>query len=208
MKSEMQAAILHDFGVTVEDRLEAARSEMHRLDGAKQALAQAARKVEEHLVHVTKDIDEGKIDLQQAEREKRRILECSGILRNLAIGAEVGHHVSRGKMEALQGLVATLAQSVAMAHERAKILSAAELVTSEVSNAQVREPSSMPAPSSAPMQRVVGSHPGPTLKQVRMSTVAIADAGTTVVESKKTTGSSGVAINTTAAKVTKGRKTR
>lgn len=164
-KAEIRADILHEIGVRFDDQLEGAKAEAHRYEGAKQALWQAVHKVEDHLGHVDRDLRDGKyVDIAQAEGEKRRIQECVGILRNLAVTAEVNQYIARGRVEALEQAL----KGLKVQHDQERVR-AAQLKAAE----QVAESDEVPRTQEA---RLPGTHPGRSIKEQRLAEVAAEEA--------------------------------
>jgi septum formation inhibitor MinC len=115
LKAEIKMATAHHIGAKLDDQLDAANSEVQRYDGAKEALKQAVKTLEGLMLHVDKDIDEGKYEelagslgpLKIAELVKLYIQRSMSSVQNLAIGAETSSLVARGKAQALQLAVKT-----------------------------------------------------------------------------------------------------
>jgi len=114
LKAEIKMATAHHIGAKLDDQLEAAGAEVHRYEGAKEALKQAAKALESLMSHVDKDLDEGKYEelvtagpLKIAETVKLYVQRSMAAVQNLAISAETNGFVARGKAQALQLAVKT-----------------------------------------------------------------------------------------------------
>lgn len=164
-KAMLRASALHDIGEKFDDLLENAQAEVYKLEGARQALQQAKAKLELHMSNVDKDVEEGKIhSLEVAKHQKQRIIECMGILDALAKSATIGGYSARGKVEAFQSAVkATKAE-----HDRQKTRASELQKVEEMENKTADD---MIAAATATKEekgrRVIGQHPGPSLKQQR-----------------------------------------
>lgn len=152
-KSEIRASVLNDLGSRIEDVLEAARKEFASFQGGKQALVLGRQKIEAHMGLVDKDVEAGRLDLQQASLVKKYMTQCSHILENLAIQVEVQGYQAQGKILATEGLV-KMTKSL-LDQEKAKI--------EATSVAEAAPTDAVEEDSRRPMQRQVGVHPGNVL---------------------------------------------
>jgi polyhydroxyalkanoate synthesis regulator phasin len=126
-KAQLRAAVGEELGIKMDDALEAARAEMCRVDGARQAFTQLADKIEQLNKVVDKEVEEGKIaSLEEASTIKKWIARSVGIPKNLGLGAEVQFHVCRGKVEALEQQIKILKAFVDGERARAKELAEAK----------------------------------------------------------------------------------
>ena len=146
VKREVKATTLHGVGERMEVMREAARIEVAQWQGAKQALHQAARKLEAHLGVVDRDTDEGKLDDAVRAVVKRYVDQCGGTARNLAVAAEVQLLQAQGKVLALDRALLDVRQ----AYEQTRAKTEALAVTAEGSGS-----------------RVPGQHPGDPLEERR-----------------------------------------
>lgn len=108
MKDHLESAIvaLGDVGNRLDDSLDAARLDQARYEGAKLALIEARRKVEEHLaVYVKKDSEEGVISISEHGLVSKYLIHCVGILENLTVAAEVQSQQGIGKIMGLETAV-------------------------------------------------------------------------------------------------------
>lgn len=169
LKSEVKAATLHEVGMKLDDVLEAAERELHTLEGGKQALHMGQKKVEQHLANVDRDVQEGKLDLEQATLIKRWVTQCVHILENLALQAEVQMYQAQGKVVGAKHVVA-VAKSL---YDREK----AHL--DALSQAEVRTEALVALEPAEGRQRVVGTHPGDPLA-ARRAEAAVAKAAEAV----------------------------
>lgn len=161
MKSEVKVATLHEMGVKLDDILEAAEREMHQLEGGKQALVGAKKRVEQHLANVDRDVQEGKLDLEQATLVKRWVSQCVHIVENLAVQAEVQAYQAQGK-------VLNAKQVVAVAKAMFDREKAHLTVLAEAEKAVAAGESPIPQDMvGRPDARPVGLHPGNPLADRR-----------------------------------------
>lgn len=156
-KAEIRVAAAHDIGVRMEDMLDEARAEVERMRGARLALVEAAKKLEEHLQVVGSESDQGKLDPEHVSLVKRYVNQCGGIVRNLATGAEAKLLIAQGKVAGLEQSV----KEVKRAHDAARAKVAAfergDLVEEEEGDQTVGAAADRPV-------RVVGEHPGDPLE--------------------------------------------
>ena len=163
LKADIKAGAVYELGEKLEDLLERSRTDFQKLDGARQALTQAADKIEVHARNIDRDLDERKIaDLEQAKDQKKRIFECHAIVKSLIAAAEVNSHVARGKIEALATVVKTTKVQHDLLRSKAEELRKLEAEDSKETGTET------------PTRRVVGQHPGPTLKTQRRARKKVA----------------------------------
>lgn len=183
LKAELRADVLHEVGIRFDDHLEGAKAEAQRYEGAKQALWQAVHKVEDHLTRIDQDLRDGKYEeIQQAEREKRRVQECAGILRNLAVTAEVNQYIARGKSEALEQAIKNLKGQHDQERLRALQLKTAEQKALTSAETSAKTSTETPDDSGRPGNRIVGTHPGLSIKEQRLAETPKTEQSTTDVE--------------------------
>lgn len=142
-KAAIRATALHEVGVAVDDRLEAAKREQQQLLGQKAAFATGLKLVHQLMAAVDAEIADGKLDLPQGELAKRWVARAGGVLQNLGLRADGLLLTGQGRVEELTALVADLKRRHGAEEARAN------------------------APQEAPEARQVGQHPGPTLKEER-----------------------------------------
>jgi hypothetical protein len=107
-KAELKIMVVTDIGASMDDSLEAAKKDMHRQEGAVTSFGQAAKACELLCEQVNKDLDEGKISLEQAELVKLWLARAANAQRNLGRGAENLGMSASGKVSALEGAVALI----------------------------------------------------------------------------------------------------
>ncbi len=76
---ELKASVLQEVGCSLDDAREAALVEQHQAEGASVVLGQVAKQIEELAASIEKDIDEGKLDLEQAKVIKGYITRASSV---------------------------------------------------------------------------------------------------------------------------------
>lgn len=106
--SEIKMLMAQDIGCKMDDMLEGAKKEVATYDGSKQALGYAHSKVSEHLKYIDKDVEEGKLDLEQAALVKKYFMQALGILQNLCTAADVQRITAQGKVAAFEASVKTM----------------------------------------------------------------------------------------------------
>lgn len=97
-------------GAQIDDLLEGAQKEYQQHEGAKLALRNAKRKVEEHQKYVDKDVEEGKLTDEQRIVVKKYVAHCAAIVDNLGIQAEVQTFQLSGKIQGLESSIKVIKQ--------------------------------------------------------------------------------------------------
>jgi hypothetical protein len=105
--AEIKMHMAQEIGVRLDDMLEGARKEVATFDGGKHALTLAHGKVTEHLKFIDKDMEDGKLDMEQSVLVKKYVLQILGILQNLCTGADVQKFQAQGKIAAFEASVKT-----------------------------------------------------------------------------------------------------
>lgn len=195
MKSEVKVATLHEMGVKLDNILEAAEREMYQHEGGKQALAGAKKRVEQHLALVDRDVQEGKLDLEQASLIKKWVAQCVHIVENLGIQAEVQGYQAQGKVLNAKHVVAV---AKAMFDREKAQLSALAEAEKAIAEGQSPIPQDMVG---RPDARPVGTHPGDPLADRR-----VADDSVMAAEAEAPTTQGDASVETPEA--TKPRKKR
>jgi hypothetical protein len=108
IKSEVKIAAAQDIGVRLDDLLEQARTEVAQMNGAQTGMNEGARAVAKLLTAVDSDIDNGVMDLQQAQMAKLYVNRAIAVLENLA--RHMGNLVlaANGKVTAFDKAVASV----------------------------------------------------------------------------------------------------
>ena len=148
--SDGNLAVLHAIGVRLDDQLEAAEAELLRCEGAVGGIAQTREKMEGLLGHVDKDVDEGKLDLEQAALAKKHVTRCLNLAEHMRTMADAQLLRARG--------------AVAQADRAVK------LIKSEYEAAKARLAANSERTSLD--QRARADHdrrPGPSLKERRLA---------------------------------------
>jgi hypothetical protein len=154
-KAEIKALVAHELGVGLDDMLEAVLVEAQQYRGAKEGLRQAVVALNQyHKEHIDKDIDEGKLSLEDADRIRRYLARDVGIIENLAVRAEVSQLQAEGKAAGVRLAVG----NVKKYHDHEKTLAI-----------QMRTGEQAAAPSAEGPVNGAGKHPGPTLKAQRLA---------------------------------------
>ena len=167
-KGEIKAATVHELGCKFEDMLEASKQDESRNDGAKTALFAASKKVLELQVHVDKDLDDGAFGdvdgpLAVAALIKKYLTRAAAVLESGAVSAENHRLISQGRMMAFGQMI-----------ENMKKIRDMELAKSE--QRKLAEPSE---------RHTTGVHPGPALKEQRLTEEVPTKQDLPVVPAKK-----------------------
>jgi hypothetical protein len=152
-KSEFKAAVVSELGVKVEDMAEAAKLDVARNEGAKEALLIASKKVMELTVHVDKDLDEGLFSeagepLVVARLIKKYLSRAATVLESGSVSAENHCLIAQGRLQALQLVVTNMGKIRDAELEKSKQRQALDV--GEVATG-----------------RPVGTHPGLAIKEQR-----------------------------------------
>lgn len=103
---ESKISALGEVGNRLDDLLDASKLEQAQYEGARQALLEAGKKVEDHLaVYVKKDVEEGRLTIDEHVLVSKYMRHCLGILENLGKGAEIHALQSQGKIMAFTNAV-------------------------------------------------------------------------------------------------------
>lgn len=101
-KSEVKVGTAHELGCRLDDALESLTKDLYRLEGSLTALKHAAQSADVIYKTIDRDIDEGKIELEEASRAKKYIEKYVGVLNSSASQSENNRVVQMGKMQAMQ----------------------------------------------------------------------------------------------------------
>lgn len=147
-KSQVIANALFNAGVRIDDILEGAKRDHHRFEGGQVALLQVLKQVQALTSHVDKDVEEGKLNTEQAtlvkvwiERAVAVIESGSQTMANNAVGAH---------------------GQVLMAEKVVKVLKTMHDV--ELSKADVLQRAEAGEVIDGAERRQVGEHPGPGVR--------------------------------------------
>jgi len=152
-KAEIKMAVAHDIGCSLDDMLTAARAEIHRWEGAKLAHQQAQGGIDSLMgIHLKKDLEEGNLGMEEAEKIQRWLQRARGVNENLALQSDAMICKAKGKVEAMEKAV---------------------LVTKKVYDTEERKKNAVDEPGEPDERlagrptRAVGSHPGQSVAQQR-----------------------------------------
>lgn len=149
LKLEVRRQAAHEIGIKIEDRLEAARLEAARAEGAGQMALQLQRQVEALHAHVDKSIAAEEFEtLAVAQHIKDWITRASAVCGSGAQSASNNALVARGKLQALEDAVKLVAGVHQDATKRLALLQQASA-----------EDDGPPAGDPGAAARIVGEHP-------------------------------------------------
>jgi len=149
-KAQIKLLISHEIGMRMDDYLEAAKKECDGFSGAKQALQEAIKRLDQHLIKIDLDVKENRLMFEYADIVKKYVDQCGGIVRNLLIGVEVQFFQAQGKIIAFEQSVKSVKQIYDA--EKIKIETAKDILTQP----NIDDKKSI-------SKRVVGAHPGDPL---------------------------------------------
>jgi hypothetical protein len=119
-KATIRSEAIFELGERFEDRLDAKTASLNAAKGSVVAFSEASKAIEAILSHVDKDIDEGKIDLEQAKIVKQWISRCHFATVGLGRNAENKVYLAEGQLSAVRELLDTTKKFYEI--ENAKIL--------------------------------------------------------------------------------------
>lgn len=101
-KAELKRETANEIGNALEDVLEQGRLAQARKSGEADAWGAAAKSLEGLLGLVSRDVDEGKLDLEEAKLAKTWLLRAVNGAKGAAAEHLAAFHVAKGKVEALE----------------------------------------------------------------------------------------------------------
>lgn len=105
-KAEFKAEVIHGVGSRIEDLQEASLAAAHRLEGAEQALTQAAQVVQALHAQVDQDVEGGVIkDLETASLLKQWVSRAVAVVQQLAQNAHVQQVTQHGHAQGIAAAV-------------------------------------------------------------------------------------------------------
>lgn len=106
-KALIKVSAVHDVGVRLDDALEAARADVHRAEGAAQALERAGEALAPLLKMVDKELDAQKIaDIATATAIKKWLDRSAALLKDLRQQYHQGRVQAQGRVAGFEGAVA------------------------------------------------------------------------------------------------------
>jgi len=161
-KAEIKRLTVQDLGKKFETRIEAAKAEFHRLEGAKAGLSHdVLAGIESVKSYWTKDLHDTKISPEIAEAVFKALDQCSGCVRNLITQADFRMQVENGKVQGLEQ--ASKECENIFVEEGRKIATWQEALDKDVV---------APEDAGRPPMRTIGEHPGLSIAQQRKEEVA------------------------------------
>lgn len=172
LKAQIRVAVTNDIGSDLDDQLEQARREVQQQEGAKVAYATAQKHVEQLLVHMQREIEDGKLDLESGALVSKWVQKAAGVCDSLGVQAQQLWLVRTGAVSQNERLLGLLKKR--MDTEKARLQELLQVAQSDkVQSIPVADPT-------------VGSAP-PSLKQLRQAEAAeVAKATVVPVKAKPT----------------------
>lgn len=185
--SELKIGVVHEIGCRLDDNLESTTKDMYRSEGASSALKQAVGVIENAYALVDKDVDDGKLDLDNAKKVKNYLEKTRNMMTSLAGNAETSKLTLAGKVQGLQQSITIAKKFKDDELNRVKALHAA-LAAGTVQNTETG------LVHTGEGQRPTGVHPGLSIKERRRleeqeaskATTEIAQSTISSTESKET----------------------
>ena len=137
LKSELKQQITHEIGVGVEDSLEAARRDVHLLDGRAGGLGEAAKLVESIATLVDKDVEAAKFDLTTAQLIKQYLTRASLQLQQASVLASNNKFGAIGRVQGLEQTVKMLSGIIESEKVKVQRLQEAEAAAKAAADAGV-----------------------------------------------------------------------
>lgn len=118
-KAEIIAGTAHRMGARIEDLFEAAKRESLKHTAQREAYQKSAKAVEQLLNHVSKDLDEGKLEMEQAKLVKTWLGRAISVCENMGRNSENLILVSQGQVKGLETALGTAKQEYDVASAKA-----------------------------------------------------------------------------------------
>lgn len=122
---ELRAAVMSEVGGRLDDSREVAVGENKQFEGAVAALAHTERQVEALCKDVDREIDDGRLDLEQAALAKKWIARAAGVVFSNRTMADNRRLMAAGKVAALDVELKVLKQRVEAERARMSMVQAA-----------------------------------------------------------------------------------
>lgn len=160
-KAEVKIGTANEIGNRLDDVLEGTTKDLYRLEGASVAYRQAVQAVEVVSSFLDRDVNEGKVGLEEATLIKTYLEKARQNVQGQATQAEHNRVVQLGKVQAMQATVQIVKKFRDDEESKAKRLrEAAEQLEAETGQ---------------PISRPVGMRPGSTLKERRLAEARAAE---------------------------------
>ena len=110
VKSEVRISTANEIGVRMDDALEAAKSDIARCDGAGSAAVKIASDIETLCAQAQKDIDEGRMDLEQGKLVLSWLQRSKSVADRHAAASQQARVLSQGRVAGYEQAVAMIAK--------------------------------------------------------------------------------------------------
>lgn len=155
--------VTNELGEQLDKTLQRAESQAQQLHGGAAALKAGAEKVGALGVHVDRDLEEGKLDfdnaLQAAEYIKKKIIQARECLLNLSEKSKSDELVAHGKVAGLREFMNTMQNHAKAARSRSEqLIAQAEELAKELEGGTESKDES--PPGERRRGRMAGQHPG------------------------------------------------
>jgi hypothetical protein len=182
-KSQMKAAVVHEIGCEIEDKLEGARAELAQQQGALQFGKAAAKAVAALTEHVKREFAEGYFDkmvketpteelaAKIASEVSRRIGTCSNLLTHLTQQIPDQIAKAKGRIQEDEAIIKMLKKKADAEVEKLKAIADA------VARGDLAMEDGAPVAVTSAGASLQGAHPGMTLKQQRLAEEEAEDGG-------------------------------
>lgn len=115
---ELKQQVVHEVGVRVEDAMEAAKGEVHLIEGRQTAFLEAAQLSEMLSASLNKDVDAGTLTMDEAKKLMPYLTKLAQQFRQLTVQMANQRNLAAGKVQGLEQTVKLLNNMVEI--EKAK----------------------------------------------------------------------------------------
>lgn len=110
VKAEIRIATANEIGVRMDDALEAAKSDVARADGAASAGVKIGDGIETVVGMMQKDIDDGKLDLEQGKLVAAWLARARTVASNYVVASHQVKTLAQGRVMGFEAAVASVAK--------------------------------------------------------------------------------------------------
>jgi hypothetical protein len=166
MKAEVKAAAVHDVGIKLEDKLEAAKSEMSEAKGIRAGFDFAVRRMEQMTTTLDAEVkaEPPKLSEDEYKIAKKYLAKVTDALKGLVQGATETFLRAQGKVIALDQVVKTLSDLHKAEEGKVEALKSGAMVEEDSG----KLPGGAPGDATVlPLHRTPGTYPGNPLAALR-----------------------------------------
>lgn len=101
-KAEIKRGTAHEIGTKLDDALDAATRNLHRLEGTHEGLKLGVTRIEALLAEVDQEVENKTLDLPKAKIAKTHIAKAMATIAEMATAAKREHVVAQGRVQGLE----------------------------------------------------------------------------------------------------------